>query len=40
MEAKMKAWFKLRYQLSNGASRINMVFIDVDALGEDLEEAI
>jgi hypothetical protein len=36
----MKQWFKLRYRLSNGGSNITEVFIDVKALGDDLEEAI
>jgi hypothetical protein len=36
----MKNWFKLRYHLAKGYTGINNVQIDVDAVGDNLEDAI
>ncbi len=36
----MKQWFKLRYRLSKNEPNLNMVYIDADVSGIDLEEAI
>ena len=36
----MKNWYKLRYHLSNGAPGITNVNINIEALGDNLEDAI